>query len=122
MEIVLPLIILISVSAKLVRTDRIATFKEYKIIDPPDKTPNTDMEFYLSTMEKLDKLISEADEIRDMHRELMKTAFGLTMDTTAATTTAAETAKSAPIQLASKVGAIRKATAGWVREPRDNLE
>lgn len=115
--IFLPLIVLMVASVKKGQADRMATIQQYKFFDPPAK--NTDMEFYLSTMEKLDKLISEADQMRNMQREFMRTAFGLTMETTTTNESASSTPKPASRMMVHHhhLGAPRKAAEGWVRQP-----
>lgn len=95
--------------------ERITAFKELKIVNVPDKTINNkDVDFYLTTMEKMDKLTAEAEDIRDTYRDLMRSIFGITFTT--------ERTKEKNINRdADELAAPRKAVEGWVRAPSQTL-
>lgn len=107
---ILPSLVLITLTLKLTRADRVATYKEYKILDSPDKmvksAENEDVKIYFKTVEKLDKLKTEAEDIRSLYRELMKSVFGITFTTTSTEKT--------PV-----LSAPRKASDDWVRATFD---
>lgn len=99
--------------------DRIATYKELKIVDTPSEIPTTqkpqsehdskDLSFYVEAEERLEKLKAEAEEIRDVYNELIKNTFGIgkfKINQTTTTTTADES---------MMLGAPKKSSADWVR-------
>lgn len=78
--------------ARLSLADRITTYKKLNIVHAPLKIPsskisvgqrfdqnNTDIVFLKEMDERLDKLTAEAEEIRDIYNELIKTTFGQEM-------------------------------------------
>lgn len=78
--------IVIVATASLLHAERVATYKEYKILDSPKKfagqNDNVDLEFYLNTIERLEKLQDEAMEIRNLYQEMIENVFGLKLTTT----------------------------------------
>lgn len=112
MQLLPVIIVLIATSAKLAQCERIAAYKEFHIVDTHGKGAgqggNADVDFYLKTMERLQKLQEEAMEIRDLYKELIESKFGLKL-------------KSTHIEKSDIVGAPspRMASEDWVRSPLD---
>lgn len=104
-KILLIFVALIATST-LSQAERVATYKEYKILDAPHKfagrSDNADVEFYLKTIERLEKLQEEAVEIRDLYKEMVETMFGLKL-------------KKLSTEKSDVVGTPRKAAEDWVR-------
>lgn len=98
-----------------VQADRIATFREYKVVDSPSTNSRTqrileqssendddiDVTMYVEAQEQLEKLKAEAEEIRDLYHDLMKSAFGLKFNRT--------------VTEPPMLGKPRKASSDWVR-------
>lgn len=105
------------------QADRISTYKEFKLIDtpsristsekPPSEHDSRDLSFYVEAEERLDKLKAEAEEIRDIYNELVKSTFGeqLILNLTNQTNQTDQLATDEP----SMLGAPRKFSADWVR-------
>lgn len=98
--------------SKLTAGGRVATFKEYKLLDSLDKSmkssENTDVGFYFNTIEKVDKFEREAIDIQDLYKELMRRTFGITFTKTTTTT-----------EKMPALGAPRKVSDDWVRSSFD---
>lgn len=99
-------------TSNLSQAERVAHYKEYKILEsavkidrPPD---SADIEYYLKTMERFEKLQEEAIEIRDLYKEMVETLFGLKLTTTS---TRKPDILGAP--------SARKAAEDWVRTSLD---
>lgn len=116
------------VCVRFTRGDVITTFREFKVVKTPDdnraNNSNKDVSFYVDADEHLDKLQSQAEELRDTYNELIKSAFGreLKRNRTIAAETETETASATTpmegtaIEDSSEVvGGARKVSADWVR-------
>lgn len=115
------------------KSDRVTTYREFKVVETPgssnpDADPdahhtdnsNKDVSFYVDADEHLEKLQTQAEELRDTYNELIKNAFGRELKrnrtTIATTTTPAPVTKTTTIDdSAEVVGGTRKASADWVR-------
>lgn len=122
------LLIGLFVCVRSIKTDRITTYREFKIVETPpssdnpdaDRTDNNskaDVSFYVEADEHLEKLKSQAEELRDTYNELIKNAFGreLQRNRTTITTPAAAAAAASTEDSSEVVGGVRKASADWVR-------
>lgn len=111
MKVVLFFMVFI-VTSGLSQAGRIASFKEYKILDAPAKgvrrADNADIEFYLQTIERLEKLQDEAIEMRDMYKEMVEMMFGLKLS-----------AKTTTTPRPNVLGSARRASEEWVRSSQD---
>lgn len=117
------------VCVRFTKADRITTYRELKIVETPppssdkhnvdDRTHNNkmDVSFYVDADEHLEKLQSQAEELRDTYNELIKSAFGRELrNRTTITTTKPAPATATSIKDSSEtVGGVRKASADWVR-------
>lgn len=110
---VLLFFIAFTVTSRLSQAGRVASFKEYKILDAPMKADkradNADIDFYLRTIERLEKLQDEAIEMRDTYKEMVEMVFGLKLS--AATTTTPRP---------NALGSARRASEDWVRSSLDS--
>lgn len=112
------------------KSDRITTYREFKVVETPgssdpDADPdahhtdnsNKDVTFYVDADEHLEKLQTQAEELRDTYNELIKSAFGreLKRNRTATTTTTTAPVTTTIDDSAEVVGGTRKASADWVR-------
>lgn len=103
------------------KSDQITTYREFKVVETPESSKNADhtdnsnvdVSFLVDADEHLEKLKSQAEELRDTYNELIKSAFGreLKRNRTATITTTTKTIEDS----SEVVGGTRKASADWVR-------
>lgn len=109
-------------------SDLITTYREFKVVETPTSSSNhsfngnrtrnsdRDVTFYVEADEQLEKLQSQAEELRDAYNELIKSAFGreLKRNRTIATTPTKK-AEATMEDSSEVVGGARKVSADWVR-------
>lgn len=121
------------ICVRSIKSDLITTYREFKVVKTPpdadrDNNSNRDVSFYVEADEHLEKLKSQAEELRDTYNELIKNAFGreLNRNRTAITTPTTTTTPKTPSKTTKDsrrdseyssevVGGTRKAAADWVR-------
>lgn len=111
-----------------IKTDRVTTFREFKVVETPsasDDNPDAnhssdkshmDLSFFVDADEHLEKLKSQAEELRDTYNELIKNAFGHELQIKRTETiTLATNQTTIEEDSAEMVGKARKVSADWVR-------
>lgn len=129
------LLVGVIVCVRSTRSDLITTYREFKVIQTPtslsdhsfdgnrtsnnNNNDNQDVSFYVEADEHLEKLQSQAEELRDTYNELIKSAFGRELKRNRTVETAPEAAVATTgtsIEDSSEVvGGARKVSADWVR-------
>lgn len=131
-------LIILYIGVHPIKTDRVTTFREFKVVETSSSSDNNsatkhseknhmDLSFYVDADEHLEKLKSQAEELRDTFNELIKNAFEhetktnhstaikLTANTTTARASASASASADDDSDEVVVGSARKVSADWVR-------